>query len=62
MIESALATLREHAECGCVVLYGLDTDTKTVAPMPFWLNAPESDRPMLMEVANVLEKNPTAWG
>ena len=61
-ISAAIATLREHATRGVVVLYELDPLTQTVVPTPHWLSAPVTDRPMVLEVASVLEKNPDAWG
>ena len=61
-ISAAIATLREHASQGVVVLYELDVMTQHVVPTPHWLSEPARDRPMLLEVARVLDKNPDAWG
>lgn len=61
-IAAAIATLREHAQQGVIILYELDTTTQMVVPTPHWISEPARDRPMVMEVARVLEKNPEAWG
>lgn len=61
-MEAAIATLREHAKSGFVAIGDVDSTSGRVTLSVHWLNDAETDRPMLMDAASILDKNPNAWG